>query len=161
MLKQEIGPWVVTFEWADDSTEGGPSSVTITPGPNATPADIAQGLSSTVLREVDFKSAVNAHLGITRQTASTEDIDTRSNALRNLLEAEGVSELYLAHLADAYVTLVQSGVHNVSGKLGEMTGRTPGAILQHLKKARKASLLTATPGRAGGQLTNSARELLA
>ena len=41
-----------------------------------------------------------------------------------------------------------------------MTNRSAGAILQQLKRARRADLMTSNPGRADGQLTSKATKIL-
>ncbi|PWV72797.1 hypothetical protein DFR69_108109 [Nocardia neocaledoniensis] len=74
--------------------------------------------------------------------------------------ADGVTDVYLATLSETYLLLIQTGEKNVAGKLAEMVDRTPSGVLQQLKRARKAELLTSIPGRAGGQLTPKAEEIL-
>jgi len=159
---QQIGPWRVLLEWEHGATQGGPISMEITPAADATPEELAHGLSQTVLRQVDFKAAFNQ---MVRQNTQVSEplrpvIDGMGEELREMLK-DGVTDKYLALLADAYLMLVHFGVHNVAGELAGLVDRTPSGVLQQLKRARKAGLLTSIPGRAGGHLTPRAEELLA
>ncbi|WP_305781164.1 hypothetical protein [Nocardia nova] len=158
-----IGPWSVMLEWPKGATQGGPTRIEILPSADATPDELAGGLSSTVLRQINFKEAADMWREGLKLAAGLPSggIGRRSEVLRSLIDRDGVSDEYLAHLSEAYVYLVASGTHNVAGTLGEMVGRTSGAVLQQLKRARKANLLTSIPGRAGGQLTPKAAEILA
>ncbi|MFF5858008.1 hypothetical protein ACFY8B_20655 [Streptomyces sp. NPDC012751] len=85
--------------------------------------------------------------------------DAEAEALRWLLRSEGISDAYLAFLAEAYVRAVSRAVPNVTAYLAELTQKRPETIRGHLKEARKRDLLTTVPGKAGGQLTAKAREI--
>lgn len=133
----------------------------IVPRHGVSPKDLAGGISQTVLRQINFKDAFNAMI---RQSSGlnkhfVEVVDGFAEELRAML-ADGVTDWYLAHLSEAYLLLIRLGEKNVAGRLAVMVDRTPSGVLQHLKRARKADLLTSIPGRAGGELTPRALEIL-
>lgn len=135
----------------------------IKPYPDATDADIIGGLSSTVLRHIDFRAAREKWLELKANYLDAEGgleklEKVRGEHLKHILDRDGVTDEYLAHLAYTYVQLTRAGERNVSGKLAEMTGRTSDTMRQHLHRVRKAGMLTAIPGKAGGQLTRKAYE---
>lgn len=159
-----VGPWDVEVHWPVNPNQLGPTCIKITPAPDATEAELLSGISSTVLRQINFRQlrmdwemVREVHEGTTQERTKIE----LGERLRRALENEGVSEVYLAQLAEAYVFLVQSGERSTAAQLAEMTGRSPDTVKQHLHRVRKAGLLSSIPGKAGGTLTNRARELLA
>lgn len=160
VIEQRIGPWQVALAWPDDADQGGPVAIQIKPYPDATDADIIGGLSSTVLRQIDFQAGREKWLEAKAKYIDTEGglEQVRGDHLRRILDRDGVTDEYLAYLANAYVQLTRAGERSVSGKLAEMTGRTPDTVRQHLHRVRKAGMLTAIPGKAGGQLTRKAYE---
>lgn len=147
------------MSWPDDEDQIGPVSMTITPADDATDEELIGGLSSTVLRQIDFRKAREGWLAARsfRRTGKPwGPRDWRAERLRRLLDRDGVSEGYLGHLAEAYTHLVRSGERSIAGKLAEMTGRSPDTMKQHLHRVRQAGMLTSIPGKAGGQLTEKA-----
>lgn len=161
VVTQQVGPWEVRFAWAEGADQGGPMRLDISPLSSASPSELAHGISQTVLRQIDFKAAFNE---MVRKSAGVspsleQALDGIAADLRAMLE-DGVTDWYLAHLSEVYLLLIRAGVHNVAGKLAEMVDRTPSGVLQQLKRARKADLLTSIPGKAGGELTPRAVEIL-
>ncbi|MET8825095.1 hypothetical protein ABZX40_12425 [Streptomyces sp. NPDC004610] len=160
-ITQDVGPWRVLLTWASDADPAsGPTRVLITPHPDADPASIQGGTSSTVLRQIDFKKAGD-QFRAARPTDTLHEVaqDTEAEALRWLLATEGVSDAYLAFLAESYVRAVARAAPNVTAHLAELTHKRPETIRGHLKEARKRDLLTTVPGKAGGKLTIKAREI--
>ncbi|MFJ6790446.1 hypothetical protein [Streptomyces angustmyceticus] len=160
-ITQDVGPWRVLMRWAADADPAsGPTWVLVTPHPDADPASTQGGVSSTVLRQVDFKNAAD-QFRAARPTETRHEVaqDAEAEALRWLLASEGVSDAYLAFLAESYVRAVSRAVPNVTAHLAELTHKRPETIRGHLKEARKRDLLTTVPGKAGGQLTAKAREI--
>lgn len=169
-ITQRIGPWQVELSWPDDSFQVGPVLMAIRPADEATDDELIGGLSSTVLRQIDFPAAREEWLveRATRPRELTEAVNPelfrppmngtawRAEGLQETLARDGVSEGYLALLAEAYVSLVHSGERSVAAKLAEMTGRSPDTMKQHLHRVRKAGMLTSIPGKAGGRLTPKA-----
>ena len=158
-ISQRLGPWEVMMNWPDDADQGGPVSMTIEPADDATDTDLIGGLSSTWLRQIDFRAARETWV-VGRQFSPDREQVTQARAeqLQRILGRDGVSEGYLAYLAEAYVFLVRTGERSVAAKLAEMTGRSPDTMKQHLHRVRKAGMLTTIPGKAGGQLTDKALE---
>ncbi|SOE07976.1 hypothetical protein [Streptomyces sp. Ag109_G2-15] len=160
-ITQDVGPWRVLMRWAANADPAsGPTRVLITPHPDADPATTQGGVASTVLRQIDFKKAGD-QFRVARPADSEQQVtqDTEAEALRWLLGNEGISDAYLAFLAESYVRAVARAVPNVTAHLAELTHKRPETIRGHLKEARKRDLLTTVPGKAGGQLTPKAREI--
>jgi len=160
-IPQRVGPWQVRMNWPDDEDQIGPVSITITAAPDATDDELIGGLSSTVLRHIDFRRARENWLAVRKIRPQKKQHITwkdnwRAEQLQQLLARDGVSEEYLAFLAEAYLVLVQFGERSVAATLAEMTGRSPDTMKQHLHKVRKAGMLTAIPGKAGGKITPKA-----
>lgn len=163
-VRQEIGPWVVTYAWPNDVDQGGPRTLTIAPAETADPAELAGGLSTTVTRRLDFVRAADEWRQLRRSAAiATDDPEDHRRrqraALRDAVN-RGVNEHYLAVLSAAYVDTVRHGGTGVTATLAELVGRSPETVRAHLKEARKRGLLTASKGRAGGQLTDRAWRVL-
>ncbi|MFD7162707.1 hypothetical protein [Streptomyces violascens] len=165
LIEQRHGAWLVQMWWPHDQLTGGPKKLTVVPAADAPAADIARGLSSTVLRQIDTVSAT-AHVAeiapnIGRVREHAEGIAALRRSLRHLLATEGVSDLYLSLLASAYRLFTLQGKRGIVAELAEMTERTPETIKGHLKQARRRGLLTTVAGKAGGELTSKAKEILA
>ncbi|KAA6214099.1 hypothetical protein CP973_33715 [Streptomyces albofaciens JCM 4342] len=161
-ITQDIGPWRVLLCWAADADPAsGPTRVLITPRPDADPADTQGGVASTVLRQIDFKKAGEQFRSV-RPTSTEREIgqDPEGEGLRWLLNSEGVSDAYLAFLAESYVRAVSQAVPNVTAHLAALAHKRPETIRGHLKEARKRDLLTTVPGKAGGRLTPKAAEIV-
>lgn len=160
--------WQVHAEWPAGVDQGGPWYLTIRPKPGVDAAELAGGLSSTVMRQVNFQEfarkwrEVSAEMGSAGMAAieSLSDVTEKySKILRNLLHG-GVGEVYLAWLSFAYSTLVRLGETSVTGNLAELVDRRPETVRAHLKLARSEGLLTTVRGKAGGQLTEKGREII-
>lgn len=135
--------------------------MTIEPGPNTTPRDLARGISTTVLRRLDLASATAQ---ARKAAPSVEELSgpiALGAATRELLTSEGVSVDYLATLALTYKTVSDSGEKAPISWLSTTIGRRPETIKDHLKRARREGLLTTIAGKAGGDLTEKAKVVLA
>lgn len=158
---QDIGDdWVVTMEWPADVENGGPMRLVIEPVGDYP----VGGLSSTVLRQVDFREAserLRAEVAAS-QRRSREHRNYEKNRSKRLQAAlsEGVTDEYLALLASAYVSAVNQGREKPNDYLAELTGKTTSTVRGHLWQARKQDFLTGSPGRKGGQLTDKATKIL-
>ncbi|WP_051055278.1 hypothetical protein [Rhodococcus opacus] len=165
---QQVGNWQVVMryrEWFEGDSSG-PISVQIMAGGDVTQADLDMGIGPSVVRQIDFRKAAEDRrkqaqarpesAGRTFEDITKERADERAKILHVLLPY-GITDEYLAVLAQAYIVLVDSGESAVTKRLSEITGRAPETIRAHLKMARKHDLLTSTPGRAGGQLTEKAK----
>jgi hypothetical protein len=162
VIEQRVGPWQVALGWPDDADQGGPVAVMIKPYADATDDELIGGLSSTVLRHIDFRAAREKWLEAKSKYLDPQDGmgQLRADQLRQILERDGVTDTYLAFLANAYVQLTRAGERSVARKLAEMTGRSPDTMKQHLHRVRREKMLTAISGKAGGQLTERAVETI-
>lgn len=156
-VKQQLGPWSVVMTWSGEPVAG-PDSVTLEPADDVTATDLAGGLSSTVLRKVDFGSARReARDQWERGTDRRPDHGPR---LRLLLSQRNVGDGFLATLAQAYVEQVGLGDRAPTAYLAEITGRSPATVRDYLKQARRRNLLTSVSHQAGGELTDQGRAAL-
>lgn len=161
-MVQDLGEWVVRMEWPEGVQSGGPGVLVIEPAdPDSYPVG---GLSSTVLRQVDFRGAAD-QLRAQLATEQRQDKELEryeqdlSKRLRKAL-SHGVTEEYLALLASAYVSAVNRGQEKPSEHLAGMVGKTTSTVKGHLWQSRKKGLLTGSAGRKGGQLTHRAKAIL-
>lgn len=158
---QGIGDdWVVTMEWPAGVENGGPMRLVIEPVAD----NPVGGLSSTVLRQVDFREAIERFRdqieASQRRGREHEKYEKqRTERLRAALD-EGVTDDYLALLSSAYVSAVNRGLEKPNDYLAEMAGKTTSTVRGHLWQARKQDFLTGSPGRKGGQLTDKATKIL-
>lgn len=75
---------------------------------------------------------------------------------------EGRGGVFLARLAEGYVKLIEEGHTRPHIPLAAATGINPGTMKTYISRARERDLLTTTgQGRAGGELTEKAKKILA
>lgn len=153
-LSKAIGPhgeWTAEMFWYDDDRRG-PSQVVIRPtDPDNRPAG---GLSQTVLREVDFTSAVE-EMRATEAQSGVPQIDWGSiGGVLSKMSAGGINDLYLAFLSVAYATCDHQP--KPIDYLAAIIGKSPSAIKSHLWHATRNGFLIRSPGRRGGQFTQHA-----
>ncbi|WP_167152469.1 Rrf2 family transcriptional regulator [Streptomyces sp. MBT27] len=163
-VQQVIGRWRVSFAWKPDADPGsGPHRMQVDPVAGYNPDPV--GVSSTVMRQIDFRRAGELfRLSLPDAEQANEEtraqwVESSGTALRDAA-SKGVTDLYLALLADTYVRLVQVGERSVTATLADMAAKKPDTIRTHLKEARKRDLLSSIPGKAGGRLTKAARDLI-
>lgn len=161
-VMQPVGDdWVVVMEWPDSVEDGGPARLVIEPVGKMP----VGGLSSTVLRQIDFRSAIENFRDQAAIARSRAEIDVAKlrqferDQLRAAL-AEGVTDYYLAFLAWQYVQAVGVGQANINEFMAELVGKPVGTVRGHLIRARQKGLLTGSHGRKGGELTEAAEEIL-
>jgi hypothetical protein len=162
---QDLDGWVAEMTWSEGETQGGPSMLVVQPSdPEKVPAG---GLSSTVIRQIDFRAGaaklrelanleVNFFDSIRKQQAKgPKPMDMVRDAL-----AEGITDDYLSLLTLEYVGRVTTGVEKPVDKLAAELGKSLGTVKSHLWQARKRGLLAGgSAGRKGGQPTDRAVEL--
>jgi hypothetical protein len=164
-VMQPVGDdWHVVMEWPEGVEDGGPSKLTIKPV-GAYPVG---GLSSTVLRQIDFRKAIDA---LRQQITDDQERDEYRAAetaavanwhikrLRTVL-ARGVTDEYLALLSSEYVSAVTRGQARVNDYLAEMAGVPVSTLRGHLGRARRRGFLTGDPGRKGGELEPEAAKIM-
>ncbi|MBS1692264.1 MAG: hypothetical protein JST91_08585 [Actinobacteria bacterium] len=161
-----LGPnreWVAEMQWPEGGTQGGPAVLVIHPSdPDNVPAG---GLSHTVLRDVDFKAALDT---LRRQLASSKQWgQARANNLQKAAQqlraasGGGLTDEYLALLSRVYVGAVNGGQAKPLEYLEGVTGKSAAAVKNHLWQATRRGLLERSPGRAGGRITAKAARILA
>lgn len=150
----EIGGFTVTMEWPENSPQGGPQRLTVEPVDSDNPP--VGGISSTTLRKIDFRAAVES---IREAGGATHKPNPKR--LRAAL-AEGVTDKYLALLSAEYIHAVESGQKQPTKYLGDLLGKSAATVRGHLWQAKDETraIMTGRPGHAGGQLTEKGRALL-
>lgn len=163
----DVGPnmeWVAEMQWPEGETQGGPAVLVIYPSdPDTCPTG---GLSQTVLRDVDFKYALDRLRATLSNSKRWERARQRSeNKLTTLLAeraaAGAISPEYLALLSRVYIDVVNNGQDKPLDHLATLTNKSAAAIKNHLWQATRQGLLERSPGRAGGHLTEKGRTSLA
>lgn len=159
-MEQRIGSWKVVMWRPITSSSGGPVEIRIEPHEDGDPQEIARGISSTVLRQVDTGAFVDV-LNSTGQPAD-DDAEREAERLRaELAEAsKRLSDRYLAMLAAFYVRVVDIGERAPIQALEEITGAKQPTLKGHLRAARQRGFLTKVEGKAGGRLTEKATRVL-
>ena len=157
---QPLGDWYVVMEWPDGVEDGGPAKLTIQPVAECP----VGGLSSTVLRQIDFRGATENLRGqVAENQLSVKQHEAmnrwHSDRLRSAL-AEGVTDDYLALLSYEYVRAVNRGQAKVNDYLAETAGKPTSTVRGHLWHARKRGFLTGSPGRKGGRLGPDAEAIM-
>lgn len=161
-VMQPVGDdWVVVMEWPDGVEDGGPARLVIEPVGRMP----VGGLSSTVLRQIDFRSAIDKFRDQVAVSRSRAEIDVAKlkqferDQLRSALSG-GVTPTYLALLSYEYVRATERGQANINDYLAELVGRPVGTVRGHLIRARRDGLLSGTHGKKGGELSEEAEDLI-
>ncbi|MFF3711731.1 hypothetical protein [Streptomyces phaeochromogenes] len=159
-IERRIGSWKVTMWRPIGSAGGGPQEIRIEPHEEGDPQEIARGLSSTVLRQIDTRLFVE-----TLDTAPSSiggAVDEEAGLLREWLAdaPRAVSDRYLAMLSAVYVRVVEIGERAPIQALEQITSTKQATLKGHLRAARQRGFLTKVEGKAGGQLTDKADEVL-
>ncbi|MGB5794531.1 MAG: hypothetical protein WBH51_01920 [Mycolicibacter algericus] len=160
VMKPVGDEWMVLMEWPDGVEDGGPARLVIEPIDKMP----VGGLSSTVLRKIDFREAIEE---FREQVAASDRRAHDYEALRKferdqLLSAlaEGVTDRYLAMLSWHYVRAAERGQANINDYLAELVGKPVGTVRGHLIRARHDGLLSGSHGRKGGELSAEAERLI-
>ncbi|GGY00075.1 MULTISPECIES: hypothetical protein [Streptomyces] len=156
---QRIGAWKVTMWLPLDSTSGNPREIRIEPDEEADPQEVARGITSTVLRQIDtaaFAEEVEPLAELAH--AGRQAVENFRRELAGL--PKGVSDEYLAVLSALYVRFVNAGRRAPAQDLELWTGSKQATLKGHLRAARQRGFLTKVEGKAGGQLTDKAVETL-
>ena len=160
------GEWTVQMQWPNRVTQGGPAVLIIHPSDadsdNESPAG---GITQTLLREVDFKDALDAlreGIGSSERRRQTSDDNQRrvTELLKEHAALGVITDVYMALLARAYVGAVNQGQAKPLEYLATLTDKSEAAIKNHLWRATRKGFLERTPGRAGGRVTDKAASTL-
>lgn len=137
--------------------------------------DIDAGITVRMLRSLKFSDFEAALREVLRRTAKTIDPDDSMRHLLSIGEQfmaephpgkRGRGDDFYARLASDYVSLLgtqRDPVVALAERMGQQAGREvrPQTVRNQLTQARKRGLLTTVGrGRAGGELTERARQLL-
>ncbi|WP_421843662.1 hypothetical protein [Mycobacterium sp.] len=158
-MKLIFGPhdeWTADMTWYEGDRNGPGELVVRATDPDKRPAG---GVSQTVLREIDFTKVVDAIRGTQVVAESIPKINWETIGIELAdMSASGISDEYLAMLSVAYSA--SSKRPKPLEFLGELSGKSPAAIKNHLWQATRKGLLERSPGRAGGSVTLKAIGLL-
>ncbi|MER5551571.1 hypothetical protein ABT001_07810 [Streptomyces sp. NPDC002793] len=154
-----IGSWKVTLWRPLAGSSGGPQEIRIEPHEDGDPQEIARGVSTTVLRQIDT-AAFAADVASVAETAVAAK--TAVERFREQLAGlpRGLSDEYLAVLSALYVRSVDVGRRAPIHDLEVWTGSKQATLKGHLRTARQRGFLTKVEGKAGGRLTGKAIEIL-
>lgn len=162
-IRQQLGDWVAEMTWDKNDGQSGPSMLVVRPkDPENLPTG---GISSTVLRGIDFRSgaaqfreasgATDGFLGQIKDLQGLKPIDLVREAL-----SEGITDGYLSLLSMEYLGRVKLGQDKPVDQIAEALGKSPGTIKGHLWQARQRGLLERrSPGRKGGEISEQGRRL--
>lgn len=156
---QRIGAWKVTMWMPLDSTSGNPREIRIDPHEEADAQEVARGITSTVLRQIDtaaFAEQMGSLAKLAR--AGQQEVEKFRQELAGL--PKGVTDEYLAVISALYVRFVDSGRTAPAQDLEAWTQTKQATLKGHLRAARQRGFLTKVEGKAGGQLTDKAVEIL-
>lgn len=169
VVEIDLGPnceWRAQMQWPKGKTQGGPAVLLVHPaGPESADTVPDGGISHTILREIDFRSALDALRraldSADKWQQSREESEQRViDLLKQHAAIPSVTDDYLALLSRVYVGAVNRGQSKPLEHLAEETGKSPAAIKNHLWQATRKGLLERSPGRAGGSVTQKAAGLL-
>ena len=165
----DLGPnceWRAQMQWPEGATQGGPAVLVVHPAnPSADNSGVDGGISHTLLREIDFRAAVDA---LRRSLARSGEWQRKREdsqklvlgVLKKQAQQVSVTDAYLSLLARVYVGAVNQGQEKPLQYLADETGKSSAAIKNHLWQATRKGLLERSPGRAGGRITERAAEIL-
>ncbi|WP_322859543.1 hypothetical protein U8D42_17285 [Mycobacterium europaeum] len=163
-IPQQIGGWTVEMYWKEDEIQGGPIKLVVRPTDeeNVPPG----GISSTVLREIDFRTgAADARMKLAaedRAYAQTtkRPLQVSMPLLKSILDMGGITDVYLVLLAAEYVGRVADGEAKPVDHIAEELGKSPGTVKNHLWQARNRGLLKGgSAGRKGGYVPPEAAQI--
>jgi hypothetical protein len=163
-ISQEIGGWTVEMYWREYEIQGGPLKVVVRPTDEKNVP--LGGISSTVLREIDFRTGAAK----AREQVAAEDLDYAQTAkkplqvampvLKGILDTDGLTDVYLVLLAGEYVARWVRGEAKPVDRIADGLGKSLGTVKNHLWQARKRGLLKGgSAGRKGGFVPHDAEQI--
>jgi Winged helix-turn-helix transcription repressor, HrcA DNA-binding len=163
-IPQQIGGWTVEMYWKEDEIQGGPLKLVVRPTDEKNIP--AGGISSTVLREIDFRTGAAK----AREQVAAEDLANAQTAkkplpvampvLKGILDTGGITDVYLVLLAVEYIARVVRGEAKPVDHIAEELGKSLGTVKNHLWQARKRGLLKGgSAGRKGGFVPHEAAQI--
>ncbi|AOP49988.1 hypothetical protein SL103_30395 [Streptomyces lydicus] len=156
---KRTGAWVVTMYWPEGTGGSvGPREVHVVPADDADPQEVARGISSTVLRRIN--TTPSRDFAAMRSLEKPADMDIRQLGKRLASLPSGLTDERLAVLSALYVHFVDAGERAPAQRLAVGFGLNPATVKGHLRAARQRGFLTKVEGKAGGQLTDKAVQIL-
>jgi hypothetical protein len=157
---KRIGAWMVSmYRPSGAIRSGGPREIHIVPAEDADPQEVARGITSTVLRQINTAPPSEAFAAM-RSLAEVAETEIRELGERLGAMPGGVTDERLAALSALYVHLVDAGDRAPAQRLALTLDANPATVKGHLRAARQRGFLTKVEGKAGGQLTEKTIETL-
>ncbi|MFJ5862922.1 hypothetical protein ACIQEY_00685 [Streptomyces parvus] len=156
---KRMGAWAVTMYWPQGASGTvGPREVHVVPAEDADPQEVARGISSTVLRQIN--TTPSRDFAAMRSLAEAADMEIRELGERLASLSGGLTDERLAVLSALYVHFVDVGERAPAQRLAVGFDLNPATVKGHLRAARQRGFLTKVEGKAGGQLTAKAEQTL-
>ncbi|MEV6992152.1 hypothetical protein AB0N87_23495 [Streptomyces sp. NPDC093228] len=157
---KRIGAWMVSMHRPSGAIRsGGPREIHIVPAEDADPQEVARGITSTVLRQINT-APPSEDFAAMRSLAEVAEMEIRELGERLAAMAVGVTDERLAALSALYVHFVDAGERAPAQRLALTLDVNPATVKGHLRAARQRGFLTKVEGKAGGQLTEKTIETL-
>ncbi|MFE2823920.1 hypothetical protein [Streptomyces sp. NPDC059271] len=159
-VTKRFGAWMVTmYRPPGGIRSGGPREIHIVPADDADPQEVARGITSTVLRQINTAPPSEDFAAI-RSLADVAEMEIRDLGERLGAMPSGVTDERLAVLSALYVHFVDAGERAPAQRLAAAFDLNPATVKGHLRAARQRGFLTKVEGKAGGRLTEKANETL-
>ncbi|WP_330246128.1 hypothetical protein OHA33_25600 [Streptomyces sp. NBC_00562] len=159
-VTKRFGAWMVTMYRPPGSIRsGGPREIHIVPADDADPQEVARGITSTVLRQINT-APPGENFAAIRSLAEAADIELRELGERLASLSGGLTDERLAVLSALYVHFVDAGERAPAQRLAAGFDLNPATVKGHLRAARQRGFLTKVEGKAGGRLTDKAVQIL-
>jgi hypothetical protein len=154
VIRERVGAWIAEAYWPLGA-RGGPTELKLYPADDASPAEVARGISTATIHAVPLVQMTAGYAQLAPQvddlaTALAGEADTR----------RGRSDVFYALVAEEYVRLISQGERTPVAAIAKRTGKTTDAVRGWVKVARQRGYLTGQPGRTTGELTSKAKEVL-
>jgi hypothetical protein len=150
-----VGPWLVYAP--DHNGSGYPLSLVIVPNPTARAEDILFGITAGVLQKLRIADLRE------RYREQVEPMLVAREWLVRFMNAAGNKrrdDRFYAVASAAYARLTEAGETAPLRTMAEMAGLPVGTVRTQIREARRRGMLTGVHGRAGGNLTERAAELI-
>ncbi|GAA3171535.1 hypothetical protein [Nonomuraea roseoviolacea] len=164
----EVGPWLVTYAWTDDASQGGPMELSIRPRPDADPAELARGITTSTLRAIPLANVIEARkkAQATNQQRHNFVLHAATREIRRMVEEDprpgsrGRPDLFYVMVAFAYAIQALRSKSPVNA-LAQATGADRRTAENWIRLARERGMISApTPGMPGGKWTPKAEQVL-
>ncbi|WP_431915230.1 hypothetical protein [Nonomuraea jabiensis] len=165
----QVGPWLVTYVWADDAAQGGPIELSIKPAPDADPAALARGITTSTLRAIPLANVIEARkkAQATNQQRHNFVLHAATQEIRRMVKEDprpgsrGRPDLFYVMVAFAYAIQALRSKSPVNA-LAQATEADRRTAENWIRLARERGTLSSpTPGMPGGKWTPKAEQALA